>query len=190
MRFGPDRHVGATMLDGLEGADRLAELGADVGIFNAHVAHRFADAEKLRGDEQLGERDGDRVFGRHAHDDMPIGHVGAGERHRRHYRGDRHLLHGGAVNEHCTGRIPHEREICRSGIVHMKTAGADHVAERDGLLARHQCFQKVASAGIMAKAQRHRQSKRGGRHEMSAQFDMYQHVLHRAQAATAVIFRQ
>ncbi|CAB5016862.1 unannotated protein [freshwater metagenome] len=54
-QFGGNGHVGAVVLDGLEGGDRAAELDAHFGVFGGHVGAGASDAGGLGGNDQSGE---------------------------------------------------------------------------------------------------------------------------------------
>ena len=48
-----DRHVGAAVLDRLKTANRLAELLADLGVFDGEIAGMLGQADKRRGEQEL-----------------------------------------------------------------------------------------------------------------------------------------
>ncbi len=53
-RLGSDRHVGANVLDGLEGTDGLAELMPNLRVFNGHVAGGFRESRGIGGEQEQG----------------------------------------------------------------------------------------------------------------------------------------
>ena len=53
--LGPQQHLGAHVLDGLEAADRLAELLPHLGVLGGGVQRPLGDPRRLRGEECRGE---------------------------------------------------------------------------------------------------------------------------------------